>query len=423
MATRQRTATTVVVEKDLPKVSRFNSLKLQPNLSNIVSFQVTLEATSQPQFPDIKTIKDAIPAHCFQPSLITSYYYVVRDFAVVGALAWAALTYIPGIEDQYLRIAAWMAYGFVQGLFCTGIWILGHECGHGAFSTHGKLNNVTGWFLHSFLMVPYFSWKYSHHRHHRFTGHMDLDMAFVPRTEPKASMSFRIAGMDVAELIEDTPIAQAVKLVFHQLFGWQVYTFLNASAGKGSKQWEPTSTFGKWFRVSHFDPGSAVFRPAEAPFILITDIGLGLTLTALYFAAQKVGLSTVLYLYLVPYLWVHNWLVAITYLHHHHTELPHYTAEGWTYVKGALATVDREFGFIGKHIFHGIIEKHVIHHLFPKIPFYKADEATEAIKPIIGDHYCHDDRSFLGQLWTIFGTLKYVENDPAVPGAMRWAKE
>lgn len=59
--------------------------------------------------------------------------------------------------------------------------------------------------------------------------------------------------------------------------------------------------------------------------------------------------------------------MAITYLHHHHSEVPHYTPEGWSYVKGALATVDREFGFIGKHLFHGIIEKHVIHHLFPYV--------------------------------------------------------
>ncbi|KAF5677361.1 omega-6 fatty acid desaturase (delta-12 desaturase) [Fusarium heterosporum] len=402
MATRQRTATTVVVEDPL---------------------KVTLEATSQPQFPDIKTIKDAIPAHCFQPSLLRSYSYVFRDFAVVSTLVWAALTYIPNIPDPTLRVAAWMVYGFIQGLFCTGIWILGHECGHGAFSLHGKINNVTGWFLHSFLMVPYFSWKYSHHRHHRFTGHMDLDMAFVPATQPKPSKSLVIGGVDIAELLEDTPISQLVRLIFHQLFGWQAYTFLNASAGKGSKQWEPQSTFAKWFRVSHFDPFSAVFRPSEAIFVAITDLGLALTLTGLYFASKYVGVSTVLYLYLVPYLWVHNWLVAITYLHHHHTELPHYTAEGWTYVKGALATVDREFGFIGKHIFHGIIEKHVIHHLFPKIPFYYADEATEAIKPVVGDHYCRDDRNFLGQLWTIFGTLKYVEHDPTNPGAMRWAKE
>ncbi|RSL85262.1 hypothetical protein CEP52_016198 [Fusarium oligoseptatum] len=371
MATRQRTSTTVVVEK--PSAAK-----------------VTLEPQQQqPQFPDIKTIKDAIPAHCFQPSLFTSFYYVFRDYAMVATLVWAALTYIPSIPDQRLRVAAWMVYGFVQGLVCTGVWILGHECGHGAFSTHGKLNNVVGWFLHSCLL-------------------------------PKKHSI--IAGIDLNELFEDTPIAQLIRIVFHQLFGWQVYLLFNATAGKGSKQWEPKG-FAKWFRVSHFEPTSAVFRPSEAIFILISDIGLAITFTALYFASKAVGTSTVLFLYAVPYFWVHHWLVAITYLHHHHTEVPHYTNEGWTYVKGALATVDREFGFIGKHLFHGIIEKHVVHHLFPRIPFYKADEATEAIKPLLGDLYYHDERNFLGQLWSVFGTLKYVEHDPTNQGAMRWAKE
>lgn len=42
--------------------------------------------------------------------------------------------------------------------------------------------------------------------------------------------------------------------------------------------------------------------------------------------------------------------------------------------------------------------------------------------PVIGKHYVRDDRNFLGQLWSVFGTLKYVELDPARPGAMRWAK-
>lgn len=62
-----------------------------------------------------------------------------------------------------------------------------------------------------------------------------------------------------------------------------------------------------------------------------------------------------------------NDLVAITYLHHTHMEVPHYAAENWTFVKGALATVDREFGFVGRHLFHCIIEHHVVHHLFPYV--------------------------------------------------------
>jgi omega-6 fatty acid desaturase (delta-12 desaturase) len=57
--------------------------------------------------------------------------------------------------------------------------------------------------------------------------------------------------------------------------------------------------------------------------------------------------------------------VAITYLHHTHPEAPHYEDGAWTYQKGAMSTVDREFGFIGRHIFHGIIEYHVVHHIFP----------------------------------------------------------
>lgn len=83
-------------------------------------------------------------------------------------------------------------------------------------------------------------------------------------------------------------------------------------------------------------------------------------------------------------------IVAITFLQHTDPTLPHYTGEEWTFVKGAAATIDREFGFIGRHLFHGIIETHVLHHYVSSIPFYNADEATEAIKPVMGRHYRAD---------------------------------
>ena len=68
--------------------------------------------------------------------------------------------------------------------------------------------------------------------------------------------------------------------------------------------------------------------------------------------------------------------VAITYLHHTHPTVAHYASATWSFKKGALGTVDRSFGPIGRHFFHDIIDHHVIHHLFPKIPFYRAEEAT-----------------------------------------------
>ncbi|KAK3990141.1 putative delta(12) fatty acid desaturase [Cladorrhinum sp. PSN332] len=378
-----------------------------------------IAAPSQgPEYPDIQTIRDAIPAHCFQPTVLRSMSYVFRDVIMAGALGWAAFTYIPQIQDSILRGTAWAIYGYVQGLVLTGVWILAHECGHGAFSLHTKFNNVMGWILHSALMVPYFSWKYSHHRHHRFTGNMEKDMAFVPHTA-KDRAKRRLADLYLdRELFEDVPIVQVAKLLLHQLTGWQAYLLFNVSAGPDSQQKKNVGVF----RVSHFEPTSAVFRPSEAIYIAISDLGLAIVGYFLYLASTVVGWKMVFLMYGQSYMWVHHWLVAITYLHHTHPDVPHFEAESWTFVKGALATVDRDFGWVGRHLFHHIIDHHVIHHLFPRIPFYLAEEATEAIMPVIGDHYHKETGSFLGSLWHTFTKCKYVVEDPAAPGALKWAE-
>jgi omega-6 fatty acid desaturase (delta-12 desaturase) len=260
-----------------------------------------------PQYPDIQTIRDAIPAHCFAPSTWVSMGYVVRDLAMAAALGWAALTFIPQIESSLWRTAAWIVYGYVQGLVCTGIWILAHEAGHGAFSVHRKLNDVVGWTLHSALMVPYFSWKFSHHRHHRFTGHMEKDMAFVPHTKAdREKRRFADLYLD-RELFEDVPIVQLVKLLLHQLAGWQAYLLFNVSAGSDSQQREAS-----WWRVSHFEPTSAVFRPSEAVYIALSDLGLAIVGSLLYLASTVVGWKMVFLVYGVPYFWVHHWLGTLS---------------------------------------------------------------------------------------------------------------
>jgi omega-6 fatty acid desaturase (delta-12 desaturase) len=93
--------------------------------------------------------------------------------------------------------------------------------------------------------------------------------------------------------------------------------------------------------------------------------------------------------------------------------MPHYSAESWNYVRGAAATIDREFGFIGRQLLHGIIETHVLHHYVSTIPFYHADEATEAIKPVMGRHYRSNTKDgsigFLRSLWHSARWCQWVE--------------
>jgi len=61
------------------------------------------------------------------------------------------------------------------------LWVVAHECGHGAFSDYEIVNDTVGWVAHSFLLVPYFSWKITHAKHHSKTANIDSDAVFVPR--------------------------------------------------------------------------------------------------------------------------------------------------------------------------------------------------------------------------------------------------
>ena len=56
--------------------------------------------------------------------------------------------------------------------------------------------------------------------------------------------------------------------------------------------------------------------------------------------------------------------VAITFLHHTHPSVPKYENASWNFLRGATATIDRDFGYVGRFFFHNIIDFHVIHHLF-----------------------------------------------------------
>lgn len=104
-------------------------------------------------------------------------------------------------------------------------------------------------------------------------------------------------------------------------------------------------------------------------------------------------------------------LVMITYLHHTHPSLPKYSAESWTFLRGATATIDRDFGILGTHFMHHISSDHVTHHLFSRIPHYYTPIASKAIVPLLGNHY-HGRGSFgYDDLQVAFRDCQWVEGD------------
>ena len=103
-------------------------------------------------------------------------------------------------------------------------------------------------------------------------------------------------------------------------------------------------------------------------------------------------------------------IVTITFLQHTDLELPYYTSSTWSFLRGAASTVDRDFGFIGRHIFHGAIETHVLHHHSSRIPFYHAAEASQAIRSVMGTHYQSNfETSYLWAFWKNYRLCRFVE--------------
>uniref|UniRef100_A0A0E0J5R9 Fatty acid desaturase domain-containing protein n=1 Tax=Oryza nivara TaxID=4536 RepID=A0A0E0J5R9_ORYNI len=70
---------------------------------------------------------------------------------------------------------------------------------------------------------------------------------------------------------------------------------------------------------------------------------------------------------------------------------PFRIGDEWSYLRGGLTTVDRDYGWINN--IHHDIGTHVIHHLFPQIPHYHLVEATKAARPVLGRYYREPEKS------------------------------
>jgi len=379
--------------------------------------------TEKPTFT-VGDIRRAIPAHCFERSLVTSFSYLLVDLVLVAVAMYLATRIDPfcnqfsGFAGYVLRSACWVAYWCFCGSVMTGLWVIGHECGHGGFADSGLINDTVGWVIHSFLLVPFFSWKISHRRHHSNTGNLDNDEVFVP-TVNSSTITADTNGHSNSNHKHDddsdrAPVFQCgeailrcIRIVLMLTLGWPLY-LLNNNTGN--------TTYPKNSFVNHFFPNSPIFTSRkESLQVLLSDIGLLIVGYIYSQIVSLVGFKLFAMVFGVPYLITNLFLVLITFLQHTDHVLPHYSGGEWDWLRGALATVDRDYGLLNK-FHHHIADTHVVHHLFSNMPHYHAQEATKAVIPLLGKYYRHDATPVAVALWRSFGECNVVDADPAKKG-------
>nr|GMD47435.1 delta(12)-fatty-acid desaturase FAD2-like [Ipomoea batatas] len=334
-------------------------------------------------------IKKAIPPHCFQRSVLRSYSYLVYDLIIVSFLFYVATNYFHLLPHP-LSYLAWPLYWICQGCVLTGVFVIAHECGHHAFSDYQWLNDTVGFILHSALLVPYFSWKYSHRGHHSNTGSLERDEVFIPKQKPDVLWY---------AMCQNTPQGRALFLFAHFTLGFPLYLMFNATGRPYPRL------------ACHFDPYSPMYSDRECIQIIVSDIGVFTTTFVLYKLATAKGVVWVFCVYGFPLLIVNGFLVLITYLHHTHASLPRYNSSEWDWLRGALSTMYRDYGILLSKVLHNITDTHVAHHLFPTIPHYHAMEATMAIKPVLGEYYQFDATPIFAAMFREAKECVYVEPD------------
>lgn len=304
----------------------------------------------------VQDLHAAIPKRCFQPSTGRAFAYLIFDLALIAGLYFSlTLTNAWYIEWPII---------FLIGTLLWSLFVIGHDAGHGSFSSSRTVNTIVGILVHGAILVPYRGWQRSHALHHMKTGHLQQEEVFRPTREGQDTL-FR-------------------KIIFRSgifvLIGWPMY-----------KLGIRNLTTYKPITGSHYLPQSDLYTKSVRTSWYVGLAVLAAFLTLYISLGVIFGWGFLAKYILAPYLIYGAWLTFVTYMQHVDPDVSVYDATDWTRLKGALSSVDRNYGPFN-WLTHNIGNLHVVHHIFPTIPHYRLQEATDAIKPILGVHYLSSDR-------------------------------
>lgn len=281
-----------------------------------------------------------VPRHCFAKDPVKAYGYLARDLVLTALLGFA----IVSVESWWIA----PILSSILGCVLTGLFVIGHDAGHGSFSKSPRVNRFVGHLTSIPVLWPYDVWRLSHDHHHRWTHHAEKEIAWRPLTldEYAALAPWKRA---VYRLSRTTGFFLASAL-------FQYFYILDAKNGV------------------FFDPRDA----AKLKFSMRLTLAFG----AVYLATSvwAGGLYGFLFLFLVPQLVYQFWLSTFTLLHHTSPENKLLPEGEWTPERAQLTmSVQIHFPAWVDWLTHDI-SWHVPHHVSVGIPHYHLREAHRALR-------------------------------------------
>ncbi len=275
------------------------------------------------------------------PSIRSSLWQIANTFLPYVGL-WILMIYAIQISYWLVIPLVIIAAGLTARLF-----IIFHDCGHGAFFKSKLANDVVGIFLGILTFTPYYRWHHAHLIHHRTAGNLDK----------------RGIG-DVWTLTVDEFNALSKKRQhWYRLYRNPIVMFLIGAP--------------LMFLVSNRFTRKD-FSRKERLSVYFTNLGLLVLLLGL---SLLVGFKTFLLIQLpITYL-ASAGGVFLFYVQHQFPDVHWYRDEEWDYSKVAITGASYLKLPRVLQWFSGNIGFHHIHHLSSKIPNYKLERCHNENKP------------------------------------------
>ena len=367
-------------------------------------------------FPSTNDVRSIIPPECFVAETTTSLQYLTVSLVGTALCTTIGIQMLSFFDpSNLLTWPVWTLYSAITGTVAMGLWVLAHECGHGAFSPQNKkLQDTVGYILHSIMLVPYYSWQRSHAVHHQYTNHLELGETHVPEKcteEDKGSLQLR--NFFLSTFGEQTGIRLwgSLQTFLHLVIGWPAYLMIGATGGHDrglTNHYYPNPL------TTPNQPKKELFPGNWKEKVYQSDIGIAAVLGGLAMWTLCNGPAQVMALYGGPLLVVNAWLVLYTWLQHTDVDVPHFGQDNHNFVKGAFHTIDRPYNKLDPwgvidFLHHQIGTTHVAHHFDSTIPHYKAQAATDAIREHFPQIYLYDPTPIPQALWRVAKGCAAVE--------------
>jgi hypothetical protein len=263
--------------------------------------------------PAFATLKKVVPKECFKADNFKSFGYLSVSMAGTALCTVLGIQLAGAIGLSAWTIPVWAAYSAVTGTVAMGLWVLAHECGHGAFSPKRDVNDLVGFILHSLLLVPYYSWQHTHAVHHRYTNDMDRGETHVPETAQSPMQSEKSRNYIVKKFgkSKGLNIWGGIQGFLHLAIGWPAYLLVGATGGSRgvTNHFWPEPLFG-----SKPEEGVDELFPGRwKKKVYQSDVGIAAVVGGLVSWGVCRGFGEVMALYGGPLFVVNIWLVLYTW--------------------------------------------------------------------------------------------------------------